>query len=179
MQKPYSEEERINLTDISDTPSNGASIGLNGNGNGNGSKVTFTGEVKEYRTEEGSVSVLSNGVVQNGKNGYTEEPAAAVVTIQDAGSNGNGNGVYANGKALTKEVTVAVNPDFSDLEGFMDPCEAGQLDTCAVERLPLPPTPSRDVLRPCHALHRGMGPVLGHPPVSPTSRRHVRGLLHI
>lgn len=130
LQKPYSEEERINSVDIIDVPSNGATAGLNGNGN----KVTFTGEVTEYRTDVGSESVLSNGVVQNGSNGYSKGPAAAVV-IQDAGSNGNGNGSYANGKTVTKEVTVAVNPDFSDLEGFMDPCQAGQLDTCAVERL--------------------------------------------
>ncbi|GAB4813023.1 hypothetical protein N2152v2_000069 [Parachlorella kessleri] len=61
-------------------------------------------------------------------------------------SNGNGNGngraAYANGASLLETANgngaidvLSSAEDLPGVNGFMDPCEAGQLDTCAVERI--------------------------------------------
>lgn len=72
------------------------------------------------------------------KNGNGSAAAADVggVSLLEA----NGAAAGANGSsALASVLSSAEDLDLGDaargVEGFMDPCEAGQLDTCAVERI--------------------------------------------
>jgi hypothetical protein len=103
-------------------------------------------------------SGLSNG---NGQGSYTAAVTEPVLIAYNNGSNGNGkvssgNGTYkhasGNGAGAApvatavgvataigeqEEIASVAGTSFTEIEGFMDPCEAGQLDTCAAERYDL------------------------------------------
>lgn len=120
-QTPSNDELRIEDPSLDSWNGNGA----NGALNGNGKSATY-----------GEVSVRSNGAVENGSNGVRKEPAAAVITIERPKSS-NGTSKLPPVLGIPEQITVIPNTDFSQIEGFMDPCEAGQLDTCAIERFAL------------------------------------------
>eukprot|EP00884_Botryococcus_braunii_P005743 jgi/Botrbrau1/1516/Bobra.0107s0004.1 len=100
-------------------------------GNGNGTNGSANGNGKSAAHAE--VTMLTNGAAEKSSNGASKETAPAVITISRPASS-NGNGKLPAVLGIPEQITVAPNADFSQIEGLMDPCEAGQLDTCAIER---------------------------------------------
>lgn len=72
----------------------------------------------------------TNGAHVNGINGVNGSAVKNPV-------NGTANGTYTNGVAsLTNTITITPPKDAAEgVEGYLDPCDAGQLEACAAERI--------------------------------------------